>query len=159
MSRRLAIVVAAVALSAGCTAKDDTFSAQFAADYCQQRAIDVSRERQTAASVVCQLPKTMWMVALPAQHIAAEDLKKAGLPEDVALSLSNRHEIRAEFCLIEELPTDTRGTVPHRQFSEDHVPAKVAISSLFIAHSKSVLIAVSRDNSNVKLVGLSDNRS
>jgi hypothetical protein len=95
-------------------------------------------------------------VALPARAIATADLEKAGLPDDVALSLSKRQQIRAEFCVIEELePESGPKDQKYRQFSEDHIVATIEISALFVAQAQNIVMAVARDeNSKVKLVGL-----
>ncbi len=111
----------------------------------------------------CELPKAVWIVALPARQVSAESLRKAGLPEDVALGLSERDPIQAELSAVEELEPDPPppGFPNHRSrnFRVEHNVTKIEISALAVVSTKKFVMTVKRSApTTVALVALSEQR-
>jgi len=127
---------------------------------CEGLLIDAARRSEGPVDQPCELPKSVWVVALPAKEVSIESLKSAGIPEDAALMLSKRESIRQEWCTVDELaaqprPSDSR-VGSFRRFGTTCINATLTIPTAVVLRSNKIVISATRsDQATVKLLRLS----
>src|SRR4051812_7347558 len=69
---------------------------------CESFVVKRVTEDHTAVDVDCDLVKTTWLVAVPKQRLSIHDFTVAGIPETVALALTQDAD-SARWCAIDEV--------------------------------------------------------
>ena len=118
-----------------------------AVDSCQNLAVEGAQRANsgTPAIVACDFKQLVWLVALPAQQVGFETLKETGIPEDAAISLSQREKPQAEFVVIEEVAPESPGDTSDLRLTQ--VATKIEVPKVFSAHAQRVSLTVARASS------------